>query len=101
MFYNIPCIPCFTIFRVFRHSVPPLPHSTIPRIESPAIFDQSIGRINFDYDRLSSLKFNPFLSEKEYNFSFCNDSDPDANFLSDLGMCDYYVIMLKTNLMIF
>ena len=51
----------------------------------------SIGRINFDYDRLSSLKFNPLLSEREYNFSLCNDSDPDANFLSDLGMCDYYV----------
>ena len=56
-----------------------------------AIFDQSIARINFDYDRLSSLKFNPLLSEREYNFSLCNDSDPDANFLSDLGMCDYYV----------
>ena len=56
-----------------------------------AIFDESIGRINFDYDRLSSLKFNPLLSEREYNFSLCNDSDPDANFLSDLGMCDYYV----------
>ena len=56
-----------------------------------AIFDQSIGRINFDYDRLSSLKFNPFFPEREYNFSLCNDSDPDANFLSDLGMCEYYV----------
>ena len=44
-----------------------------------AIFDQSIGRINFDYDRLSSLKFNPLLSEREYNFSLCIDSDPDAN----------------------
>ena len=31
------------------------------------------------------------LSEREYNFSLCNDSDPDTNFLSDLGMCDYYV----------
>ena len=40
-----------------------------------AIFDESIGRINFDYDRLSSLKFNPLLSEREYNFSLCNDSD--------------------------
>ena len=38
-----------------------------------AIFDQSIGRINFDYDRLSSLKFNPLLSEREYDFSICND----------------------------
>ena len=56
-----------------------------------AIFDQSIARINFDYDRLSSLKFNPLLSEREYNFSLCNDSDPDTNFLSDLGMRDYYV----------
>ena len=56
-----------------------------------AIFDQSTGRINFDYDRLSSLKFNPLLSEREYHFSLCNDSHPDANFLSDLGMCDYYV----------
>ena len=56
-----------------------------------AIFDQSIGRISFDYDRLSSLKFNSLLSEREYSFSLCNDSDPDANFLSDLGMCDYYV----------
>ena len=56
-----------------------------------AILDQSIGRINFDCDRLSSLKFNPLLSEREYNFSLCNDSDPDTNFLSDLGMCDYYV----------
>ena len=56
-----------------------------------AIFDQSIARINFDYDRLSSLKFNPLLSEREYNFSLCNDSDQDANFLSDLEMCDYYV----------
>ena len=79
-----------------RYIIPPF-----LRIESPAIFDQSIGRINFYYDKLSSLKFNPFLSEREYNFSFCNDSDPDDNFLSDLGMCDYYVIMLKTNLMIF
>ena len=56
-----------------------------------AILDQSIGRINFDCDRLSSLKFNPLLSEREYNFNLCNDSDPDTNFLSDLGMCDYYV----------
>ena len=48
-----------------------------------AILDQTIGRINFDCDRLSSLKFNPLLSEREYNFSLCNDSDP--------GMCDYYV----------
>ena len=48
-----------------------------------AILDQSIGRINFDCDRLSSLKFNPLLSEREYNFSLCNDSDPDTNFLSD------------------
>ena len=31
------------------------------------------------------------LSEREHKFSLCNDSDPDANFLSDLGMCDYYV----------
>ena len=40
---------------------------------------------------MSSLKFNPLLSERGYNFSLCNDSDPDTNFLSDLGMCDYYV----------
>ena len=56
-----------------------------------AILDQSIGRINFDCDRLSSLKFNPLLSEREYDFSLCNDSAPDTNFLSNLGMCDYYV----------
>ena len=60
-------------------------------MKASAIFDQSIGRINFDYYRLSSLKFNPLLSEREYNFSLCNDSDTDAIFLSDLGMCDYYV----------
>ena len=55
-----------------------------------AIFDQSIGRSNFDYDRLSCLKFNPLLSEREYNFSLCNDPDPDANLLSELGISDYY-----------
>ena len=38
---------------------------------------------------MSSLKFNPLLSKREYNFSLCSDSDPDTNFLSDLGMCDY------------
>ena len=56
-----------------------------------AIFHQFIGRINFDYDILSCLKFNPLLSEREYNFSLCNDSDPDANFLSELGISDCYV----------
>lgn len=38
------------------------------------------GTINFDFEQLAQLKFNPLLCEPYKNFSLCKDNDPDANF---------------------
>lgn len=56
-----------------------------------AMFEQLNGPIHFDPDRLSNLKFNPLLSEKHKNFSLCKELDPDSNFFSELGNCEYYI----------
>ena len=48
------------------------------------------GSINFDPERLASLKFNPLLTSSQKNFSLCNDLDPDFNFYSQSFDCEYY-----------
>ena len=56
-----------------------------------ALFELSNGgSINFDCDRLASLKFNPLLCESYKNFSLCKDLDPDSNFYSDIDNCEYF-----------
>ena len=63
-----------------------------------AVSEQLNGRVNYDVDRLSSLKLNPLLPELHTNLNLCKDIDPDSNMFSALGNCEYY--MLKNNLMI-
>lgn len=48
------------------------------------------GSINFDADRLASLKFNPLLCESHKNFSLCKDLDPDSNFYPNIDNCEYF-----------
>ena len=56
-----------------------------------AMFEQLNGPKRYDPDRLASLRFNPLLSETYKKFSLCSDHDPDANFLSELVDCEYYI----------
>lgn len=49
--------------------------------------------INFDSERLDSLKFNPLLSTSYIvNFSLCKDQDPDFNSYSKSHDCEYYTV---------
>ena len=54
------------------------------------MFELENGSINFDPDRLASLKFNPLLGELFENFSLCKDLDPDSNFYTQSSDCQYY-----------
>ena len=54
------------------------------------LFQFKNSQINYDPDRLSSLKFNPFMSELNDNFSLSKDIDPDFNFYSQAINCKYY-----------
>ena len=54
-------------------------------------FEQLNGPIRYDPDRLATLRFNPLLSGTYKKFSLCSDHDPDANFLSELVDCEYYI----------
>ena len=40
---------------------------------------------------MSSLKFNPLLSDTHSNFSLAKDIDPDSNVSLDLADCRYFV----------
>ena len=42
------------------------------------------GTINFDFERLAQLKFNPLLCESY------KDNDPDANFYLENRSCEYF-----------
>ena len=54
------------------------------------LFELNNDPINFDSERLDSLKFNPLLSTSYRNFSLCKDRDPDFNFCAQLHDCEYY-----------
>ena len=54
------------------------------------LYELSSGPISFDVDRLSSLIFNPLLSDHNRCLALSNDLDPDCNLYSDLNTCDYY-----------
>ena len=54
------------------------------------LFENSNGSVNFDPERLASLKFNSFLSTTYKNFSLCKDLDPDHNFYRESDDCKYY-----------
>lgn len=48
------------------------------------------GPVNFDEDRLFSLKFNPLLPGFNKSLALSSDFDPDFNFDSDAFNCDFY-----------
>ena len=48
-----------------------------------AIFEQLNGPIRYDPDRLTSLRFNPLLSETYKKSSLSSHHDPDANFFTE------------------
>ena len=53
------------------------------------IFENVYGTVNFDADRLASLRFNPMeYIERAGKF---NDLDPDSNFSRSSSTCDYFV----------
>ena len=54
------------------------------------LFELNNGSINFDPEKLDSLKFNSLLSTSYRNFSLCKDRDPDSNFYSQFHNCEYY-----------
>ena len=54
------------------------------------LYELSSGPISFDVNRLSSLIFNPLLSDHNRCLALSNDLDPDCNLYSDLNTCDYY-----------
>ena len=54
------------------------------------LFEHSNGSVNFDPERLASLKFNPLLSTTYKNFRLCKDLDPDHNFYLESDDCEYY-----------
>ena len=47
--------------------------------------------MNFDADRLSSLKFNPLLFDNHKYLALSSDLDPDSNYFSNESSCDYYI----------
>ena len=55
-----------------------------------ALYEQQNGAIRFHIDRLENLKFNPFISETNNQFSLCSDNDPDSKFYSSFS-CNYYI----------
>ena len=63
------------------------------------LFEHQNGNINFDPERLASLKFNPLLSTAHKNFSLCKDIDPDLNFYSQFEDCEYYTEKTFKNLL--
>ena len=53
----------------------------------------TFGSINYDPDRLASLKFNPLLSDPDQfkSLGLGSDLDPDSNFYSKvIDQCEYY-----------
>ena len=53
----------------------------------------TFGSINYNPDRLSSLKFNPLLSDPDQfkSLGLGSDLDPDSNFYSKvIDQCEYY-----------
>ena len=57
------------------------------------------GLVNYDPERLASLKFNPLLCESFKNFSLCKDNDPDTNFYSNSFDCEYYTEISFNNML--
>ena len=57
-----------------------------------SVFELQNGPINFNYDRLISLNYNPLLSCANHRPVLSNDLDPDANFYGSLdNHCDYFI----------
>jgi len=56
---------------------------------SVAIYELANGTVNFNSDRLLSLKFNPLIPGKR-NLALSSDLDPDSNFNFDMFRCDYF-----------
>ena len=54
------------------------------------MYEMSNGPVNFDSDRLASLKCNPLSLDKYTNLSLSHDINPDSNFFSDTFNCEYY-----------
>ena len=55
-------------------------------------FELQNGPINFNYDRLISLNYNPLLSCANHRSILSNDLDPDANFYGSLdNHYDYFI----------
>lgn len=55
-----------------------------------ALYELNNGPINFEEDRLTSIKFNPFLPGSDKGLAISNDLDPDSNFYSKSLSCNYY-----------
>jgi len=56
---------------------------------SVAIYELANGTVNFNSDRLFSLKFNP-LPPGNRNLALSSDLDPDSNFKFYMFRCDYF-----------
>lgn len=56
-----------------------------------AIYELNNGPLNFEEDRLLSLKFNPILPGSiNKGLAISNNLDPDSNFYSKSFSCNYY-----------
>ena len=56
---------------------------------SVAIYELANGTVNFNSDRLFSLKFNPLIPGNR-NLALSSDLDPDSNFNFDTVSCDHF-----------
>ena len=56
---------------------------------SVASYELAYGTVNFNSDRLFSLKFNPLIPGNR-NRALSSDLDPDSNFNFDMFRCDYF-----------
>jgi hypothetical protein len=49
-----------------------------------------VGRVNFEAERLLSLKFNPLHYNNQKSLTLSRNLDPDSNFSGDSLNCDFY-----------
>ena len=56
------------------------------------IFELQNGPVHFNFDRLTSLNYNPLLSNADRHLTLSSDLDPDSHFYNNLNnCCDYYI----------
>jgi hypothetical protein len=56
------------------------------------IYELDHGLINYDFDKLTLLSYNPFACTINQNLALSPELDPDANlYLPDIGHSRYYV----------